>query len=271
MRAVRKHGLSGALVASVALTGLIGGWALPDQARAQEETQEQTVVVSEYQEGDEVREVVVGIMQEMESLAVGLGLDVPSIPVNLIIRAVQAATPSLPETDTRDWGASIQFELTSGYVEPGNEAAQAGTPSDQPAGRECAPASMVNARVVDFHRFEQNGLRGDQCVLQGAEEDIWALHATTVAQGRQRRILATYGMAVLVDAEPQTSAALGEAYLDTNMALSKALTDYGLAMLETVETGVERDPLAALRQLGETLDAAAAAPSGPAADGSAQN
>lgn len=201
------------------------------------------------------------IMTQAALLADELDIDAPPIPEEALRTALHAALPVLEDPGDRTWATSLSFDFVTDVTTGAPLAASEHGYTVLDDARGCLPNPIEGARISAFRRFVSGEFRGHQCVITTLQDDIWVLNSTIVAEGSDRRLVATYGMATVVGGEPETSRALGEARFQANVDLARGMGDYGLLLLAKAGGGVQTDPARlaqAVSRIGERMQTLAA-------------
>ena len=211
-----KFRLGGALAALVLS---FAGVATAQQRTAE---QDQTAMAAEF-------------VEKLNLLGDALGIDTPLFPAEALTEALEAAIPTLSGNDEPDWESTVSFDfktdLSTDSLDPDEQGRRVLTDA-----RNCS-AVGESVEVVHFARFTRGGVRGHRCVIMARVNQSWALMSQTFAEGPDRRLTATYGVATSVKDEPETARRLLEERLDQNVVLAGILADYALEMFLGREAG----------------------------------
>jgi hypothetical protein len=187
---------------------------------------------------DELRALMPELIDKLNALAAGMGIEsLPPIDWDRFLGDFQAALPTLPPEDDREWGSAVDFEFRTtdisqdgqpGTLSPEDEDARpiigdaAGCISDQP-----------NARVVHFRRIRDGDIRGHQCVFTvETDTNVWVLYSRTYAEGHGRRLNAKYGVAVSADGDIATAREIGEPKIEAQVAVASSIANYALGLMD---------------------------------------
>lgn len=210
---------------------------------------------------DAVGDVMTKIMTQAALLAEELNIDAPPIPEEALRTALHAALPVLEDPGDRTWATSLAFDFVTDVTTGAPLAANEHGHTVLSDARGCLPNPIEGAQIAAFRRFVTGDFRGHQCVVTKMEDDIWLLNSTIVAEGADRRLVATYNLATVVGGEPDASRALGEARFQANVDLARGMGDYGLLLLAKAGGGIQTDPARlaqAVTRLGERMQTLAA-------------
>lgn len=173
------------------------------------------------------------LVEKLSLLNEALETDSPQFPTAVLSQALAAAMPVLPVGDERPWGTTFAFdfesEVTTGALEADEEGQTVLTDA-----RGCTREGST-ARIVHFTRFTRGAVRGHSCIMESGEEA--ALYSETYAEGPDRRLTASYGVAMSVSSEPDEARRRLDARLDQNIALAGILADYALEVFIRREAG----------------------------------
>lgn len=196
------------------------------------------------------------IMTQAALLADELDIDAPPIPEEALRAALHAALPVLEDSDDRTWATSLAFDFVTDVTTGAPLATNEHGHTVLTDARGCLPNPIEGAQIAAFRRFVSGDFRGHQCVVTTMEDDIWLLNSTIVAEGADRRLVATYNLATVVGGQPDASRALGEARFQANVDLARGMGDYGLLLLAKAGGGIETDPARlaqAVTRIGERM------------------
>lgn len=211
----------------------------------------------------EIIEGVSELIRRMRIMTESLGMeDMPLPPREPLTRALDAATPLLPEDYERAWDATFIFDfrttVSDGALEPDP---RRGLVTD------AVKCIQPNERgeVVHFERLQREDVRGHRCIIlvQLEDPDVWVFYAFTFAEGPGRRLIAEYGLSVLVDQEGATARRLIEERLPANIGLAEVIGDNAFDLMMAKPRGggarlSQEDLAARMAGMGERLDELAA-------------